>query len=91
MIFIAGLAAYELAECGHRVKAVLEASDRVGQRIYTYRFNNSTHRELGAMRVGQPDRSRTTRPYLWVKSALICCATLRRYYDLQFAGAGRIV
>jgi monoamine oxidase len=49
---IAGLAAaYELAQHGHEVDEILEASDRVGGRIYTHRFDNGAYGELGAMRV----------------------------------------
>lgn len=49
---IAGLvAAYELAQQGHQVDAILEASPRVGGRIYTHTFDNGAYGELGAMRV----------------------------------------
>ncbi|NLR91896.1 flavin monoamine oxidase family protein [Flammeovirga agarivorans] len=54
---VAGLAsAYELLNLGHEVE-VLEASDRIGGRIYTYRFDeenpDENYGELGAMRVPQ--------------------------------------
>jgi len=48
---IAGLTcAYELSQLEHQV-TVLEASPRLGGRIYTHYFNDGTHAELGAMRV----------------------------------------
>lgn len=48
---IAGLTcAYELSQLDHRV-TLLEASGRLGGRIYTHYFSDSTHAELGAMRV----------------------------------------
>ncbi|HYQ68140.1 NAD(P)/FAD-dependent oxidoreductase [Actinophytocola sp.] len=57
----AGLvAAYELERRGHRVE-VIEASDRVGGRVYTHRFGagkRAPFAELGAMRV-RTDHTRT--------------------------------
>ncbi|MGW1489693.1 flavin monoamine oxidase family protein [Streptomyces sp. NPDC002402] len=48
---LAGLAAaYELHKLGHRV-LVLEAADRPGGRVYTYRFTDEAYGELGAMRI----------------------------------------
>lgn len=48
---IAGLvAAYELMKMGHEVK-IFESADRIGGRIYTHRFANGLHAELGAMRI----------------------------------------
>ncbi|MGB5915998.1 MAG: FAD-dependent oxidoreductase, partial [Phormidesmis sp.] len=48
---IAGLAAgYELTMQGHSVE-ILEASSRLGGRIWTHRFNNGQQGEFGAMRI----------------------------------------
>ena len=51
---IAGLvAAYELEKLGHYVE-IIEASDRIGGRIWTHRFGegeNAAYGELGAMRI----------------------------------------
>ncbi|MDJ0697471.1 NAD(P)/FAD-dependent oxidoreductase [Mastigocoleus sp. MO_188.B34] len=51
---IAGLvAAYELERLGHTVE-IIEASDRIGGRIWTYRFGDgedAAYGELGAMRI----------------------------------------
>lgn len=48
---IAGLtSAYELSQLDHKV-SLLEASPRLGGRIYTHYFSDGTHAELGAMRV----------------------------------------
>ena len=49
---IAGLtAAYELEQLGHAV-VVFEASGRLGGRIWTHRFGDGRHAELGATRIG---------------------------------------
>jgi tryptophan oxidase StaO len=57
----AGLvAAYELERRGHRVE-IIEASNRVGGRVYTHHFGDGEHTpfaELGAMRV-RTDHTRT--------------------------------
>ncbi|MEP1576010.1 flavin monoamine oxidase family protein [Roseibium album] len=42
--------AYELSRLGHEV-TVIEANDRIGGRIWTKRFDNGDHHELGAMRI----------------------------------------
>ena len=48
---MAGLvAAYELASLGHDV-SVLEATNRVGGRVWTKRFSSGQYNELGAMRI----------------------------------------
>jgi monoamine oxidase len=48
---MAGLsAAYELAQRGHKVK-IIEASGRLGGRVWTHHFKNGQHGELGAMRI----------------------------------------
>ncbi|MGB7248766.1 MAG: FAD-dependent oxidoreductase [Phormidesmis sp.] len=48
---MAGLAAgYELAQRGHQVK-IMEASPRLGGRVWTHRFGNGQIGELGAMRI----------------------------------------
>lgn len=48
---MAGLAAgYELAQRGHQVQ-IFEASSRLGGRVWTHRFKNGQHGELGAMRI----------------------------------------
>jgi monoamine oxidase len=48
---IAGLtAAYELANKGNKVH-LLEASSRLGGRMWTHRFDSNTYGELGAMRI----------------------------------------
>lgn len=48
---MAGLAAgYELAQRGHEVK-IIEASARLGGRVWTHRFQNGQHGEFGAMRI----------------------------------------
>lgn len=50
---MAGLvAAFELEQAGHRVD-IFEASMRVGGRIWTHRFGDDTHAELGAARIGR--------------------------------------
>lgn len=54
----AGLAtAHELSEAGHTV-VIIEASRRVGGRIQTHRFGETSYAELGAMRI--PDHHATT-------------------------------
>lgn len=48
---MAGLAAgYELAQKGHRV-TIMEASNRLGGRVWTRRFENEQYGEFGAMRI----------------------------------------
>ncbi|EKU99227.1 monoamine oxidase [Leptolyngbya sp. PCC 7375] len=56
---MAGLAAgYELAQLGHQVK-IIEASGRLGGRVWTHRFENGQYGELGAMRIpGSHDYTR---------------------------------
>jgi monoamine oxidase len=59
---MAGLCAgYELARRGHQIELV-EASARPGGRVWTRRFDDKTHGELGAMRV--PASHDYTRHYL---------------------------
>lgn len=58
----AGLAAAtELHALGHRVE-ILEASTRVGGRVFTHRFNSGQYHELGAMRI--PQKHDYTRHYI---------------------------
>ncbi len=48
---LAGLvSAFELENLGHNVR-ILEASGRVGGRIFTHKFSDGTYGELGAMRI----------------------------------------
>ena len=48
---MAGLgAACELRGCGHDV-TIVEASDRLGGRVFTHYFDDGQHGELGAMRI----------------------------------------
>jgi monoamine oxidase len=48
---MAGLsAAYELTQRGHEVK-IIEASGRLGGRVWTHHFENGQHGEFGAMRI----------------------------------------
>lgn len=56
---MAGLSAgYELAKRGHRVR-IIEASGRLGGRVWTHRFKNKQYGELGAMRIpGSHDYTR---------------------------------
>jgi monoamine oxidase len=59
---MAGLAAaYELTQCGHEVK-IVEASARLGGRVWTHRFKNGQHGEFGAMRI--PASHDYTRHYI---------------------------
>lgn len=59
---MAGLAAaYELAQRGHQVK-IIEASERLGGRVWTRRFDNRQYGELGAMRI--PASHDYTRHYI---------------------------
>jgi monoamine oxidase len=59
---MAGLAAgHELAQAGHEVK-IIEASNRLGGRVWTHRFQNEQHGEFGAMRI--PASHDYTRHYI---------------------------
>jgi monoamine oxidase len=59
---MAGLSAgYELAQQGHQVQ-IFEASSRLGGRVWTHRFQNGQHGELGAMRI--PASHDYTRHYI---------------------------
>ena len=59
---MAGLsAAYELQQRDHEVQ-ILEASNRVGGRVWTHRFNSGQYHEFGAMRI--PKSHDYTRHYI---------------------------
>jgi monoamine oxidase len=61
---VAGLAAaFELLKLGHTV-SILEATNRVGGRVWTHRFGSGEYHELGAMRI--PASHDYTRHYIHV-------------------------
>lgn len=71
---MAGLvAAYELSMLGHAV-TLYEASDRIGGRVWTRRFEDGQYHELGAMRI--PDDHLYTRYYI-----KRCGLQLRRFIN----------
>ncbi|MGC1216987.1 MAG: NAD(P)/FAD-dependent oxidoreductase [Phormidesmis sp.] len=81
---IAGLAAgYELTMQGHSVE-ILEASSRLGGRIWTHRFNNGQQGEFGAMRI--PASHDYTRHYveqLGLGLRPFKNASEKAYFDLE--------
>ncbi len=84
---MAGLvAAYELHHLGHSVE-VIEASDRVGGRVFTYRFKDGQYNELGAMRI--PASHDYTRHYavnicgLKLRPFVTAHKNLKCFYDIR--------
>lgn len=83
---MAGLAAaYELLKLGHQVE-ILEASDRVGGRVYTHRFGSGEYHEFGAMRI--PASHDYTRHYirefnLQLRSFITSHANDRCFYHIR--------
>jgi monoamine oxidase len=82
----AGLAAaYELEKLGHKVR-IFEASQRVGGRVWTHRFNDNTYGELGAMRI--PSEHDYTLHYvkemgLSLRKFVSAHQNLECYYDIR--------
>ncbi|WP_298898172.1 NAD(P)/FAD-dependent oxidoreductase [uncultured Psychroserpens sp.] len=71
---MAGLvAAYELTNLGHKV-IIYEASDRIGGRAWTHRFDDGQYHELGAMRF--PKEHDHTRHY-----AKLCGLNFRTFIN----------
>jgi monoamine oxidase len=83
---IAGLAAgYELAQRGHKVK-IIEASARLGGRVWTHHFPNKQHGEFGAMRI--PASHDYTRHYITqfsLKLRTFINSNLKTYRDFEGA------
>ncbi|MEZ4270080.1 MAG: FAD-dependent oxidoreductase [Myxococcota bacterium] len=79
------VAAYELEKLGHRVR-ILEASPRVGGRVWTHHFADGTYHEFGAMRV--PASHGYTRHYaellgLKWRKFVTSHENLNAFYDLR--------
>lgn len=68
------VSAYELANRGHLVK-IIEASDRVGGRAYTYKPAKDVYHEFGAMRI--PHTHDFTRHF----ALDVCGLTLRKFIN----------
>ena len=84
---IAGLvAAYELQKLGHSVE-VIEASDRIGGRVFTHPFKDGQYNELGAMRI--PANHDYTRHYavnicsLRLRPFITAHKNLKCFYDIK--------
>lgn len=87
---IAGLvAAYELRLLGHEVE-IIEATNRVGGRILTYRFSDGQYGELGAMRIpGSHDYVHHYVKQLGLKLRPFIDYTNNGFYDIRNITARR--